>query len=81
MDNVSVRSRLRWALVAWLLLLPSTTVAGASSPVVQQIGDLRGRIAEAIAAEAVAAGATGLLAGRSDHLYRQHVRHHRNLSG
>jgi len=50
-DSGSVSSRLRWAFVAWLLLLPSATGAGADGPMVQQIGDLRGRIAEAVAAE------------------------------
>ena len=51
MASISVLSRLGWAFVAWLLLLPSATVAGAQTLVVQQIGDLRGRIAEAVAAE------------------------------
>ena len=51
MGSGSVSSRPRWALVAWLLLLPSATGAGADGPMVQQIGDLRGRIAEAVAAE------------------------------
>jgi hypothetical protein len=55
MHSVSVLARLRWAFVAGLLL-PSATAAGASSLVVQQIGDAGGRIAEAVAEEAVFAG-------------------------
>jgi hypothetical protein len=58
MDSVSIPSPLRWAVVAWLLLLPSATVAGAGSLVVQQIGDAGGRIVEAVAAEAIAADVT-----------------------
>jgi hypothetical protein len=58
MASISVRPRLGWAFVAWLLLLYSATVAGAQNPVVQQIGEVRGRIAEAVAEEAVAAGVT-----------------------
>jgi hypothetical protein len=53
MDSVSVLPRPWWALVAWLLL---PAVAGADSLVVQQIGDADGRIAEAVAEEAVFAG-------------------------
>jgi len=56
MDSVSVRSRLRCVLVIWLLLISST--AAAQGLVVQQIGDVRGRIAKAVADEAVAAGVT-----------------------
>ena len=51
MDSVSVRPRLRWAFAAWLLLISSTTAAGASSLMVQQIGDPSGAIAEAVASE------------------------------
>jgi hypothetical protein len=58
MDSGSVPSRLRCAFVAWLLLLPSATGASASSLVVQQIGDVGGQIAEAVAEEAIAAGVT-----------------------
>jgi hypothetical protein len=58
MESVSVLSRLRSAFAAWLLLLLSATAAGADSLVVQQIGDVRGRIAEAVAEEAIAAGVT-----------------------
>ena len=58
MDNTSVLPRLWWALLAWLLLLPSGPVAAASGLVVQHIGDLSGTIAEAVAEDAVAAGVT-----------------------
>jgi hypothetical protein len=58
MESDSVPSRLWWAFVAWSLLLPAAPVAGASGLVVQQIGDGRGRIAQAVAEEAVAAGLT-----------------------
>jgi len=58
MGSGSVSSRLRWAFVAWLLLLPAATGAGASSLVVQQIGDVRGQIADAVAEEALGAGVT-----------------------
>ncbi|MGH6897145.1 MAG: hypothetical protein ACREJ5_11460 [Geminicoccaceae bacterium] len=51
MVRVSVLSRLRWAFVVWLLLLFGVTAAKADSLVVQQIGDLSGSIAEAVAAE------------------------------
>lgn len=44
-------TRLRWAFVVGLLLLPSATAAGADSLVVQHIGDLSGNIAEAVASE------------------------------
>ncbi|MGH6897143.1 MAG: hypothetical protein ACREJ5_11450 [Geminicoccaceae bacterium] len=43
--------------MAGLLLAPAPG-AGADSPVVQQIGDLRGQIAETVAEEAIAAGVT-----------------------
>src|SRR5262249_27092618 len=52
MGSIPVLSRLRWAFMAGLLLLLSTMGAGADgsdSLVVQQIGDVRGPIAEAIA--------------------------------
>jgi hypothetical protein len=39
------------AFVVWLFLLAPGTAAGASSLVAQQIGDVRGRIAEAVASE------------------------------
>ena len=58
MDNTSVWPRLRWALLAWLLLLLSGPVAAANGLVVQHIGDLSGTIAEAIAEDAFAAGVT-----------------------
>jgi hypothetical protein len=58
MESDSVPLRLWWAFVAWSLLLPAAPVAGASGLVVQQIGDGRGRIAQAVAEEAVAAGLT-----------------------
>ena len=64
MDRVSIPSPLRWAVVAWLLLLPSATVAGAAS-LVQQIGDLSGSIAEAIASEVIVVPLSPLLDPRS----------------
>ncbi|MGH6919716.1 MAG: hypothetical protein ACREJ0_18665 [Geminicoccaceae bacterium] len=44
--------------VAWWLLLPAAPGAGASSLVVQRIGDTAGRIHEAVASEAVASDVT-----------------------
>jgi hypothetical protein len=58
MGSRSVPSRLRSTFVAWSLLLSSVTVARADGLVVQQIGDLRGPIAEAVAAEAATADVT-----------------------
>jgi len=55
MHSVSMLARLGWASVGWLLL-PAAPVAGASGLAVQQIGDVGGRIAEAVAEEAVSAG-------------------------
>src|SRR5262245_65995824 len=52
MGSIPVLSRLRWAFMAGLLLLLSTMGAGAGGAdrlVVQQIGDVRGPIVEAIA--------------------------------
>jgi hypothetical protein len=48
MVRFSVLLRLRWSTVVGLLLLLSATTAGASSLVVQQIGDLSGATAEAV---------------------------------
>jgi hypothetical protein len=50
--------RLRWAFVVGVLLLASTPAATADGLMVQQIGDVGGRIAEAVAEEAVAACVT-----------------------
>jgi hypothetical protein len=50
--------RLRWAFVVGVLLLASTPAATADGLMVQQIGDAGGRIAEAVAKEAVAACVT-----------------------
>src|SRR5262249_33120808 len=61
MGSIPVLSRLRWAFMAGLLLLLSTMGAGADgsdSLVVQQIGDVRGRIAEAIASKTIASAVT-----------------------
>jgi hypothetical protein len=58
MERVSVLPKLRWTSLVGLLLLPSATAAGASSLVVQEIGDVRGQIADAVTEEAVAAGVT-----------------------
>ncbi len=58
MAVVSVWRRLVWALVVGAFLLPSAALAAASGLTVQQIGDVRGRIAEAVAEAAVPAGVT-----------------------
>ncbi|MDN5871637.1 MAG: hypothetical protein L0H73_13060 [Nitrococcus sp.] len=55
MQRISVLARFHRALVAWLLL-SLAPVAGASSLVVQQIGEVRGRIAEAVVEQALSAG-------------------------
>jgi hypothetical protein len=51
MDRVPGLPSFRWAFAVGLLLLPCAPAAGASSLVVQQIGELSGEVAEAVAAE------------------------------
>ena len=51
MHRVPVLPSFRWAFAVGLLLLPCAPATGASSLVVQQIGDPTGQIAEAVAAE------------------------------